>query len=303
MNLRRILLRTTMLSGLAGGVLLTALEPRAADLGATTPFANFAPAPAVDGLNGKIEGLGGSLGNRSLYGSEGALSFPLGGQYGAQIDGALGSWASRSFGTVAPHLFWRNPAQGLLGFYTSHTWWDQFGGIYVGRVAGEGEWYSGPLTLQGIAGSEFGNSRTNTIVVPGATVFQTFDIKTRFFDEINLKYYVNNNWDVYAGHRYLGGKNMLALGTEVAVPLSLGRGTLATGFLEGRVGASSSEGVWGGLRVYFGQKDKSLIDRHRQDDPLKWSKSPLQTINNSYKQSTVPNPAPASTSSSSSSCI
>jgi hypothetical protein len=59
MNLRRILLRTTMLSGLAGGVLLTALEPRAADLGATTPFANFAPPPAVDGVNGKVEGFGG----------------------------------------------------------------------------------------------------------------------------------------------------------------------------------------------------------------------------------------------------
>jgi hypothetical protein len=303
MKLRRVLLRTTMLSGLVGGLLLTALEPRAADLSATTPFANFAPAPAVDGVNAKVDGLGGSLGHRSLYGSDGALSIPLGGQYGTQIDGLLASWGGRTVGGVAPHLFWRNPAQGLLGVYTSHTWWDQFGGIYVGRVAGEGEWYSGPLTLQGIAGSEFGNSRTNAIITPAGTLFQTFDVKTQFFDEVNLKYYMSNNWDAYVGHRYLGGKNMLALGTEVAVPLALGRGTLATGFVEGRVGTTNSEGVWGGLRLYFGQKDKSLIDRHRQDDPPKWSLSPLQTINNSFKQSFDPAPPTTPTSTSSSSCI
>ena len=254
-------------------------------------------------LNGKIDGLGGSIGHRSLYGSQGSLSIPLGGQYGAQIDGMVGSWGGRTFENVAPHLFWRNPAQGLVGFYTSHTWWDQFGGLYVGRAAGAAEWYSGPLTLQGIAGVEFGNSRTNTIIVPGATILQTFDIKTRLSEEENLKYYLGDNWDAYVGHRYLGGKNMLALGTEVAVPLALGRGTLATGFVEGRVGTSHSEGVWGGLRLYFGQKDKSLKDRQRQDDPWLWSLSDLQILNNVFKDTVIPAPQTAPTSTSSSSCV
>jgi hypothetical protein len=302
MKLRRILLRTTMLSGLVGGVLLTALETRAADLSTTTPFANFAPAPAVDGVNGKIEGFGGTLAQRSLYGSEGALSIPLGGQYGAQVDGLLGSWGDRTVGSIAPHLFWRNPAQGLIGFYTSHTWWDQFGGIYVGRVAGEGERYSGPITLQGIAGVEYGNSRTNITVTPAGTFVQPIDVKTRFFDEINLRYYLTNNWDVFAGHRYLGGANALALGTQVAIPLTLGRGTLATAFVEGRVGETRAEGVWGGVKIYFGQKDKSLIDRHRQDDPIFYSLGSLGAISAAIGQAQF-NPAPKpKVSSCSSSC-
>jgi hypothetical protein len=297
MNLQRILLRAIMLAGLVGGLLLSAREPRAADGSATAPFANLAPAPAVDGVNAKVDGFGGSIGNRSLYGSQGAVSIPLGGQYGAQLDGMVGVWTGRTFENIAPHLFWRDPARGLLGFYSSHTWWDQFGGVYVGQVAGEGEWYSGPLTLQGIAGVEYGNSRTNAIVTPAGTLLRTFDIRTRFFDEINLKYYVSNDWDMYAGHRYLGGKNMLALGTEVAVPLGLVKGAVATGFVEGQVGTGNAEGIWGGLRFYFGQKDKPLIDRHRQDDPPLWSRNALQSVNNSCKESFIAAPPAAGSSS------
>jgi hypothetical protein len=265
-----------MLSGLVGGVLLTTLDARASDLSATMPLADFAP--AVDGVNGKVDGLGGTLGHRSLYGSQGALSVPLGEQFGAQIDGAVGNWGRRTFANVAPHLFWRNPTQGLVGFYSSHTWWDGLGGIYVGRVAGEAEWYSGPLTLQGIAGVEYGNSRTNTIVTPAGTFAQPIDVKTRFFDEINLRYYLTNNWDAFAGHRYVGGANAVALGTQVAIPFPLGKGALATAFIEGRVGEAPAEGVWGGVEIHFGQKDKSLIDRHRQDDVGIYSISPLTAI-------------------------
>ena len=45
---------------------------------------------------------------------------------------------------------------------------------------------------------------------------------------------------------------------------------MASAFVEGRIGEGDFHGVWGGLRVYFGQKDKPLIDRHRQDDPTVW---------------------------------
>ena len=42
---------------------------------------------------------------------------------------------------------------------------------------------------------------------------------------------------------------------------------MAALFAEGRIGEDDYHGVWGGIRFYFGQKDKSLIRRHREDDP------------------------------------
>jgi|SRR5262249_41169606 hypothetical protein len=42
---------------------------------------------------------------------------------------------------------------------------------------------------------------------------------------------------------------------------------MASLFTEGWIGEHGNNAVPAGLRVYFGQHDKSLIDRHRQDDP------------------------------------
>jgi hypothetical protein len=39
-------------------------------------------------------------------------------------------------------------------------------------------------------------------------------------------------------------------------------------FAEGWIGERANNGLLAGLRIYFGQRDKSLMDRHRQDDPL-----------------------------------
>jgi len=256
--------------------------------------------PAVDGFNGKVETFGGVISNRSIAGQQGALSFPLAGPLGLQIDSAYGSLDNRGFGNIAGHLFWRNPVQGLIGIYTSHTLWDQYGGAYVGQVAGEAEYYSGHFTFQGIAGVEFGNSASSTfsstsIVAPGplpfgvpgvittSTATSMFDVRTRFFDQVNFKYYFTDNWDGYIGHRYLGGKNALALGSEYAIPLA--SRFQVSAFVEGRVGEGNFNGVWGGLKFYFGQKDKPLIARQRQDDPNIWSADSLFSIVNSLTNS------------------
>jgi hypothetical protein len=242
--------------------------------------------------------LGGSLNRRTLYGSRAAISAPLAGQWGLQVDLAAGSLESRAFGSIAPHLFWRNPSQGLIGVYASHTHWDQFGGVHVTQVAGEAEGYFGRFTVQGIAGVEFGNSVTNIaqagfVIQPAGGIFgaagvfntntflQGFDVKTRFFDQINLKYYVTDNVAGYIGHRYLGGKNALALGGEAAVPL--GKGLMGSAFVEARFGETQFQGVWGGLKFYLGQKDKTLIRRHREDDPNVWDT--LHSILNNYNSS------------------
>jgi hypothetical protein len=80
--------------------------------------------------------------------------------------------------------------------------------VHVTQVAGEGEAYLGRFTVQGIAGVEFGNSVSNTTFgfgvippvggLPGVNTVNAFtegyDVRTRFFDQINLKYYFTDNW-------------------------------------------------------------------------------------------------------------
>jgi hypothetical protein len=284
-----------MLAGAVGGLFLTVQVARGADIDPMKPVLKAPPVlvqPAVDGFNAKWDALGGTINGRSLYGSRGSFSIPLATQWGLQIDAQAGSLERRAFGAIGGHLFWRDPMQGLIGIYANHVHWDQFGGVHATHVAGEGELYLGRFTIQAIVGVEFGNSVSttqviNSVFVPGfplPNVFGTqtftegFDVKTRFMDQINLKYYFTDNWSGYLGHRYLGGKNALAVGSEAAI--GVGRGVMASAFIEGRIGERQFEGVWGGLRFYFGQKDKTLIRRHREDDPIIWDS--LHTILNNY---------------------
>lgn len=276
MSFRVALLSSTLLSSLA---LLTA--PMIAFAGDDPPSTR-----AVDGVNGKIEGLGGGYATKGLYGTLGSLSLPLGDQFGVQFDGAAGGFANRFIGMGGAHLFWRNPQQGLVGVYGDYTHWDQYGGVHSSHIGPEAEAYLGRWTLHGIAGVEFGNnssvvtsnktSSQTTVGIPGGgtlttttttttTTSQLADV-TRFFDRVSLSYYLTDDWKASIGHRYFGGKHSLALGTEYAI--AAGRGVMASLFGGGQLGEGSNNyGVWGGIRVYFGQHDKSLMRRHREDDP------------------------------------
>jgi hypothetical protein len=255
--------RSIIAGAVIGGAGLLAAPARSADLPVKAP-ALTGCVQAVDGINGKVTAFGGSFAHDGLFGGAGSLSAPLGCEFGAQIDGSAASFDGRFLGTVAGHLFWRNPAKGLLGVYGSYTHWDQIGGVHANHIGPEGELYYGRWTLQGVAGVEFGNTASATI----GSIIQTYDVKTRFFDQVNLAYYLQDDLKVYAGHRYLGGKHALALGGEWGMPLS--HGIMGALFAEGRIGEDDFQGVWGGVRFYFGQKDKSLIRRHREDDPYDW---------------------------------
>jgi hypothetical protein len=294
MRLSEGLQKQPWLGGIVGGLLLVGQSAAAADLPVTPPPVLATTQPyyaAVDGLNAKIDGFAGSLANHAFYGSRASLSFPLGSTLGVQIDGAGGSLNNRDFGTIGGHLFARNPLTGLIGAYISYTNWNEFGGVDATLAAAEGELYWGRWTLQGIMGAEFGGATsqitTLTTTVPAAitttTFVQSYDVPTRFFDQVNLKYYLTENWDAYVGHRYLGDKNAFAVGSELALPL--GGGVMASAFVEGRIGTEDFEGVWAGLRFYFGGKDKPLIRRHREDDPIQWDT--LSTITNNFSQSSA----------------
>ncbi len=227
------------------------------------------PMPAVDGLNAKIDGYGGGASHTSgLYGANGSLAFPLAQQWGAQIDGQVGSFAGSGTFRGAGHLFWRDPAVGLLGAYGSYSRWNGVSGVFIprtaltiGRFAAEGEYYWGRWTFGGLAGYE-----TVRFNIPAVVLgLPAFSVPNRFFDSIRASYYVTDNFKLTLGHLYTIGRNGLSFGGEYG--FALGGGRMAALFAEGLIGERGNNVVLGGLRIYFGQHDKTLIDRNRQDDP------------------------------------
>jgi hypothetical protein len=219
------------------------------------------PLPAVDGFNAKMAGFGGATDGRALYGSEGSITIPLGFRYGLQVDGLAGGYDS-PFGRVtttgaAGHLFWRDPAIGLVSAYGHYFHADVFGGanLYAGGAGGALYW--GRFTLEGNAGFEGGKVDVSTL---GSVNFST-----RFFDVAFLSYYPTDNLKLSIGHSYQLGTHALRFRAEWGLPI--GGGTMASWFASGAIREGGDASVLSGLRIYFGQRDKSLIRRHREDDP------------------------------------
>jgi hypothetical protein len=275
MSSQAFLRSTTMLSGLVGASFFAVMAAQAADMPVKAPYVLPPELPAVDGINYKFDVLGGSLAEHGFGGVRGAVSIPLDFRYGLQIDGVASGYRGDFLGAIGAHLFWRDPAIGLLGIYASHTHWSKFGGVYSNRIALEAESYQGPWTFSAVLGVEDGNSTSRL----SGTTLTTYSVGSRFYDIVDISYYMNENARVSLGHRYLGGKHALALGAEWARPIA--PRALGSFFLEGRIGESDYKSIWAGLRVYFGNSDKPLIRRHREDDPRILEPEAVHSINRS----------------------
>jgi hypothetical protein len=119
--------------------------------------------------------------------------------------------------------------------------------------------------LSGVAGVETGSIHSN-VPLFNSLGLPAPSVPNRFFDDVRALYYFTDNFELYAGHAYTAGSHFLTLGGEYGIPL--GGGRMASLFTQGWIGEGGDNGALVGLRVYFGQRDKSLIDRHRQDDPI-----------------------------------
>ena len=224
--------------------------------------------PAVDGVNGKASFFIGGADGDGLYGAAGSLAVPLGFNYGIQLDGIAAKVRSDALGDVgvagtAAHLFWRDPSIGLLGGYGSYTHTDAGSGVNIFAGGAEGALYLGRFTLEGVAGAQGGNGENGA--------FGSFDIDTRFFDLAQIAFYPTDDVKLYIGHSYDLGRNGALLGVEFGVPI--GHGTMAALFVTGTVWEGGDAAAMAGLRFYFGRSDKTLIRRHREDDPLDFSTS------------------------------
>jgi hypothetical protein len=224
------------------------------------------PTPAVDGINAKIDGYGGGANHTDgFYGTTGSLSVPLAQQWGAQIDGRAQSADGVGAYGAAGHLFWRDPSIGLVGAYGSYWHWNGREVEHIGHfstnsstIAAQGEYYAGRWTLSGLAGIEM-------VSINAPVALDAFSVPNRFFDTIRASYYVTDNSNLSIGHVYTSGRHGLTLGAEHG--FALGGGRMASLFAQARFAEGGHNAVLGGLRIYFGQRDKTLIDRHRQDDP------------------------------------
>jgi hypothetical protein len=213
--------------------------------------------PAVSGPNGKfaVEGGGGADEGEGI--ATGSFALPIGHDFGMQTDGVVGSFGDELLGGLALHLFARDPSRYLFGVYGSYHTWDR---INIWRAALEGELYIGPVTLEGIAGYE-------SLDVPsfanGQAVLSLDD--NHLFGQADAGYYITDDFKIYAGYRYINETSFGAAGTEylirgLEVPVAL--------FARGDFGDEFVQNVTGGVRIYLSDDpDKSLIDRHRKDDP------------------------------------
>jgi hypothetical protein len=234
------------------------------------------PLPAVDGINGKIAGWGGGeKGDNGFYGGEASLSIPLAQQWGLQIDGGAGSDQGIGNYDVDAQLFWRDPSIGLLGAFVRYAHDNGVNDPIFGHISEnilkygvEGEYYMNRWTIHSHVGVETTRISSNAALFT-LSGLNAPSVPNRVFDDVLVSYYVTDNFRLSVGHDLIFGTHFLRLGSEYG--FELGGGRMAAVFTDGWIGEGGNNGALAGLRIYFGQRDKTLIRRHREDDPSLFS--------------------------------
>lgn len=209
--------------------------------------------PAVSGPNGKFELDIGALSDPSSAIFRAGVSFtlPIGDTFGLQGDLAVGSFADEWVGGGALHAFTRNPSSYLIGVTAGVVAAD---GAMLGAIGVEGELYLDRISLEGWAGwaaLEYDDPMMSD--------------DSGFFGVGDLAFYPTDDWRLSIGVTSILGSESLKLATEYQFA-DLGIPFSGTGEIR-----AYDTGAWSakiGIKGYFGgDSDKSLIDRHRQDDP------------------------------------
>lgn len=209
--------------------------------------------PAVSGPNGKFELDLGALTDPStvLFRAGASFTIPVGETFGLQGDLAVGSFADEWVGGGALHAFTRDPSSYLLGVTGGIVMAD---GAVLGALGVEGELYLDRLSLEGWAG--WAALEYDDILLTD---------ESGFFGIGDIAYYPTDDWRLSIGVASILGSESLKLATEYQFA-DLGFPLSGTGELR-----AYDTGAWSakiGIKGYFGgEPDKSLIDRHRQDDP------------------------------------
>src|SRR5262245_7692921 len=209
------------------------------------------PSCAVSAFNGKAEAGAGYADRKGEDGdfafeAGGSLSFPLGCMFGLQLDvGLLDKLDDTQYGGIA-HLFIRDPESYLFGVTGGVIDGDNFTLIPVGP---EIELYLGNISLEAWGGylnidPDDGNNKDSGFVIADAAFYMTDDFRVSLGGKI-----VDDYEGIRAGFEYKFSDS----------PISL--------YGKAEYGDEDYFIALGGLKFYFGGEDKSLIRRHREDDP------------------------------------
>ena len=232
------LLSGTIAAGMYGSVSL------AADVETTTAL------PAVSGPNGKVE-IGGGWADMDDFSSDevfrggAAFSFPVGDMFGIQADlTALDAFGETAIGG-AVHAFTRDPNSYLLGVYGGYV---DAGSANVWHIGPEAELYLDNISLEAVGGyMDISNG-----------------VGSEFYAMGKVALYATDNLRLSVGASSVAGFESADAGLEwfmgdTGVPASIR--------VDGRIGEDGFSSIMAGLSLYFGGEDKSLIRRHREDDP------------------------------------
>jgi hypothetical protein len=209
------------------------------------------PNCAVSDFNGKVEAGAGYAqrnhedGDFALEGG-GSLSFPLGCMIGVQLDAGVSDKVDDTmFGGIG-HVFIRDPQSYLLGIT---------GGVVDGEhatlypIGPEAELYLGNISLEAWGGylnldKDHGGSTDTGFIIGDAAFYLTDDFRVSVGGKI-----VDDYEGVRAGLEYQFD----------GAPISF--------YANAEYGDDDYFTLLGGLKFYFGGEQKSLIRRHREDDP------------------------------------
>lgn len=224
----------------------------AALIGLSYPNAAEADGPAVSAPNAKLSGSGGAVDGSGAGIVAGSLTLPVGQRYGFQVDAAGGVVEGDGFGGVGAHLFWRDPDQALLGLIGNYAELDDRD---VTRLGVEGELYLGQFSILARGGYQFGDYPDEDGIL---------DDQKGGFGAAELRWYATENFVVGGGVRQDDDKTGGIFGAEFQPGFAAAPGLSL--FADGEVGENDYYSALLGIRYYFGET-KSLIDRHRRDDP------------------------------------
>ncbi len=228
------------------GVALAALSTSnafAADLEDPAPAGSL---PAVSGINGKLSGSGGFADDAGRGAADGSITIPIGHDFGAQFDGSLGSFDGDFTGTAMGHLFTRDPSSYLFG---AGAMYQGIGSNDIFRIGPEVEFYLGQFSIEGFGGFEDADNGGND-----------------FFFVGDVAFYPDDNLRISAGYSRALGIDAAQFGLEWLPNLDFGLPMSV--FAQAQVGEGNFESAWFGIRFYFSDDPgKSLIRRHREDDP------------------------------------
>lgn len=236
-------------TGVVSGLLFTLLVSASA-------FAADLPsrACAVSGPNGKVNFEGGGwdgfpISSQSVFDGVASFSMPLGCALGLQLDAGAGSFGVATAIGAGAHLFTRDPSSYLLGIHGTYEAWNfdsPNADVNFWTLAAEGELYLGNFSLEGEAG-----------------LMDTNLSNSSFAGRLTAAYYVSDDFRLSLGaHQFDSFTTSIAAAEWQLpdMPLALG--------LEAKLGEDNDyRSITLGIKYYFGSAQKSLIRRHREDDP------------------------------------